>query len=57
MADGERKQIGYVVQKALNDNNEVPKKQLIVDTRFNWVNYVASRKGPILDGMLKLMLQ
>ena len=57
MADGEWKQIGYVVQKALNNINEVPKKQLIVDTRFNWVNYITSRKGPTLNGMLKLMLQ
>lgn len=57
MADGEWKQIGYVLQKALNDINEVPKKQLIVDTRFNLVNYIISWKGPTLDGMLKLMLQ
>ena len=46
--NGEWKQIGYVVREALNDINEVLKKQLIVDTRFNWVKYITSwkRSGP-----------
>lgn len=46
--NGEWKQIGYVVREALNDVNERLKKQLIVDTRFNWVKYITSwkRSGP-----------
>ena len=46
--NGEWRQIGYVVQEALSDVNEALKKQLIVDTRFNWVKYITSwkRSGP-----------
>lgn len=46
--NGEWKQIGYVVREALSDVNEGLKKQLIVDTKFNWVKYITSwkRSGP-----------
>ena len=45
--NGEWKQIGYVVHEAL-DVNEGLKKQLIVDTKFNWVKYITAwkRSGP-----------
>ena len=46
--NGEWKPIGYVVREALDDVNEGLKKQLIVETKFNWVKYITSwkRSGP-----------